>query len=63
MRLYHRVKSFMKSLISKMGFFFAGKLLKKRLVFAFIVLNHRSMRLSVSFTSSEALLFPLFQMF
>jgi len=36
MKLYHRTKSRMKSLILKIGFFFAGKFLKNRLVLAFM---------------------------
>ncbi|MEM2168155.1 MAG: hypothetical protein QXR74_07320 [Candidatus Bathyarchaeia archaeon] len=33
-----------KGYILKIGFFLTGKLLKKRLVLAFMVLSHRSMR-------------------
>ncbi|MEM3597289.1 MAG: putative zinc-binding protein, partial [Candidatus Bathyarchaeia archaeon] len=44
MKLYHKTKSLMKSLILKIGFFLTGKLLKNLLVRAFMVLNQRSMR-------------------
>jgi len=53
--LYHRTKSFMKSLILKVGFFLTGKLLKNRLVLAFIALN------SVQYGSSRRRFYAPFQ--